>query len=248
MLNVVRTPLSTKKETIASYKEMGFDVVGDKLIIPKKARTLHFIDKKGFLNVRARVGEGFITRVILPIKYVNLAQWIDDASRAKELERLKSPKERWGFSFFGNNSHITFSNIAEMLERFRYYLSVDTAIEKGNASEMGELFRNLEIVRIQRPIDDYWEANTGTKGGGDARVERGITEARFKRDYFRGGSRQKRARDRMKLHKPEKHARLLELEAAKKRAYRATIKEQPLRYKNYLRKERLRWKKRHLKR
>lgn len=246
VLPIVRTPVGSKSAAKKSYIEAGHMVIGDKLIIPKKPRTIAYIDKKGFVTTRSKHGEGFITRVMLPIPYIDLAQWIEDASKLKLLEKLKASNERWGFSFFGNNSHFTFSNLKEMLERFRYYLSVDKAIEDDNASEMGDLFRNLEIVRIQRPTEDYWEANKGTKGGGDARVERQQqTNAEYKRDLRRGGSRKQVQRQRMKRRNPKRYQSFLKIDAARKRYYRARLKGKAK--KIYLAKERARWKRRNSK-
>ena len=232
ILPIVRTPVATKAQAKKAFIQAGHLVEGDSLIIPKKPRTISFVDKRGFVTTRAKSGKGFITRVILPIPYIDLAQWIENAERMKGLDRLKSNDEAWGFSFFGGNSHKTFSTIADMLEQFRYYLSVDAAIEKGNASEMRELFRNLELVRIRRPVEDFWEANKGTKGGGNAR---------FMRDLKRGGTKFQLSRRRKKEHRPKQFAIDLARDAARKRKWRASLKGKER--KKYLTKER----KRHVK-
>lgn len=112
------------------YREAGFEVIRNRVIVPKEKEEIASI-KKGLPLIRKVGGSGErlykIERVILPFKPSNIDEFIREVERDPDAyEELKRPQDVWAFKLFGHNSLATFEDLRLLLEYLRHYMVFDT--------------------------------------------------------------------------------------------------------------------------
>lgn len=142
---------------LKEYKEMGkpFRVVRPGGDLPPRVVVPHFAGERVVVtHGRAKViNPAGIERTILPVKYHNLEQYLTGVGKQKI--KLK-PGERLAFRFFDNQSIKTFKSPSALVDYLQHYESVFDAIEENDAEAMGEIYQNLEIIKIDQPTAGEW--------------------------------------------------------------------------------------------
>lgn len=138
--------VTVSRAEAGALKKVGYKVQGSKVMVPRGPTETVSI-QNGHIVVRDEA-TGF-ERVQLPVEYHNLTQFFRDLEKhTSEIQRMKRANERFGFRFFGSNSHQTFRRFEHLLEFLHTYDAVRRLLNKRNAREARDLYQNLEIVRI----------------------------------------------------------------------------------------------------
>jgi hypothetical protein len=211
------TAVKLTKSGINEYKELGkpFRTVKPsglpaRVVIPHTA-----VDKVIVTRGKARIiSPHGIERTILPVPYRNLEQYLSGVGKQKII--LK-PGERLAFRFFDNQSIQTFKSVKSLIDYLNHYESVFDAIEENNAEAQGEIYQNLEIIKIDQPTAQDWGTvrRGAGKGGGRSGGKRDYQERKrklkegpdYKREEYKRqqAERQREYRERLKGAELEKY-------------------------------------------
>lgn len=205
------------KDAAKDFKETGYVVVGDKIILPvERGVKIHTKDGKIFRAKKMKSGE--VRTVSLPVPYRNLRQFLENAKTDHSLEALLPPGSRWAFRMYGHNSFATYSHLDLMIEDLDRYESVGQAINEKDAKHMREIYKNLEIVQVNKVKN--WKPS----------VDKEKRKTRKKRTTPYGRA----YRSRLRVRQPKRYETILfkEREAARKK-YNA-LKRDKKRYREYL--------------
>lgn len=208
------------KSEARKLRAAGQTVVNDKLILRAEPGTRRDY-KAGKIHTKPLEKEGF-ERIEFPVPYRNLAQWLRTARNDPALENLKRPGDRWAFRYFGNNSYDTYADLDAMLADLERYESTEEAIDDGDEEGMREVYRNVELFRVQRGKWPRHYKARARKRETAAKMKARRPKA-YKRTRERDRLRKQAARDKIKSN-PKKHAAFKAKDAARKRRERARKK------------------------
>jgi hypothetical protein len=184
------TAVKVPPKTLRQFKKLGYESSKGRLLIGH-AENEKAVFSRGEVKILNPHG---VERVQVPVAYHNLDQYFKDIKKnAKQINRLKTGKEFFGFRFFGHNSTIYSRDIELLIDELTKYRAVLGA--SGSRKKQLEIFKNLEIVRFTKIKE--WEQRT--------RQARQVTrqkQAKQKREY------------RKKMRKPQRDS---EREAHRKR-------------------------------
>ena len=139
---------TVSKSQASKLKATGQTVVGNKLVLRAEPGTTAEY-KKGLIHIKPIGDQGF-ERIVFPVPFKNLRQWLRDAKKDPSLQNLKLPGDRFAFRYFGNNSYDTFSDIDLLIEKLERYENTEESLEEGSEEAQREVYRNIEIVRVKR--------------------------------------------------------------------------------------------------
>lgn len=145
------------KSGIDQYKALGkpYDIASPKGL-PRRVIVPHEPGERvtvshGKVSIANPAG---VHRTVIPVKYHSLPQFFKDIK--KKPPTLKEG-EYFAFRFFGNRSHKVFRSMDALVNSLEHYESIFDSIDENDAEQMAELYQNLEIIRIESPVD--WKSN-----------------------------------------------------------------------------------------
>ncbi len=226
------TAVKLSDEDVNRYRRLGNEIaitrksgtskrksnIKDTRVIIPHAATEKVSVRKGNVVITHPKG---ISRAQLTIEY---DRYESDALRKylKRVMKSQVPNKRryLGFNFFGNKGSNYYTDIDSLIEDLERYQSVEQAINSGNARDMSEVVRNIEIVTFDSARDWKSAAPPKTKP----------PKANSKRAYRRRQARLalmpewKQAENRRKVAERQKKYRD-NLTAAEKEAYKKSARE-----------------------
>lgn len=233
-VDIKRTSIATKKETAAAFRQIGFEVKGDKAIItPEKGERI--TQAGGFVIRKKKLGNATVNFLTVPVKPHDLESFLEPIGQSPELKKILPANASWSFRFFGNKAAaITrFGNIRLLIEHLMQYQTIQTAMEKGRIKDQQEIIEAIEIFWLDR--SQAWE-DVAT----ESNPRKPLTQSQLKRRR----SRQKKYQERMKVRNPKRFQMRLEHDAMRKRKERAKLRRNKKAHEAYKAKERARWEKR----
>ena len=152
--------VAVSDKQIRQYRKAGFETFKDRVIIPHSAGESAKVLSKGQIKVqKIKKPETGMRRIILPIPYHDLAQWVQDGKAQGEmLNSLKGGRKVWAYKFKGNNSYATYHDLEHLFDE----LSVGTAsglnlmdkAEESTRKQQNEIYENIEIFAV--PSSAEW--------------------------------------------------------------------------------------------
>jgi hypothetical protein len=144
---------------VKQYRKAGFETFKNKVLIPHAAGERATVLKQGNIKVQKIVKpETGTRRIILPIPFHNLKQWIRDGkAQGDMLDSLKGGRKVWAYKFMDNNSYATYEHLELLFEE----LSVGTAsglnlMDKANTTtrkQQNEIYQNLALFAVPSQVD-----------------------------------------------------------------------------------------------
>lgn len=196
--------VKASKETRQAYKEAGYKTKGQKIIVEVAEGEIVTVSHGRIIRKRIEA-TGSFEHVEIPIKYQNLRQFLEDLR--EKGDTLKNDNELFAFRFFDNHSWATFASIQDLIDYLERYETVDEALRKDRKMAGREVYRNLELVRVNRKYKSKW---TNPPEGRKTTPR----NAEYQRRYA-----EKRAQRRQNMTPPEK-GRYNDAAAARMRKYR----------------------------
>jgi hypothetical protein len=138
------TALDLSRIADKTYKKLyEKSTVGGKqfVIVPHSADETVKLER-GKVVIKHPAG---IDRVQVPVEYHNLEQYLSDVGKEKI---TKEGKPFFAFRFYGGSSNV-FRSMDLLLDELRHYESLMGAVKRGDSNLQRDMFRNLEIVRVQ---------------------------------------------------------------------------------------------------
>lgn len=214
------------KKGLAEYKALGkpYEIAAPRglarrVIVPHEPGERVTVSH-GKVTIHGQPG---VTRTVLPVKYHNLEQYLNELAKSKQ---TLGKNEYFAFRFYGNRSHKIFRTMGALVNQLQHYESIFDAVEENNSEAMAELYQNLEIVKIDRPGE--WATVPPTS-----------------RPYRRGDSGTSYATRKRKLARAPEYKReeARTANAQRQKDYRARLKRNPAKLEAYRAKARTRAKK-----
>lgn len=134
-----------KKETRKAYQETGYQTKGKKVIIPL-AKNEKITVTHGKVVRTQKMPMGTYQHIDIPIKYVNLRQYLEDLRRS---DFKLSKDEQFAFRFFGGESISTFANIEVLINKLMRYETIEDGLD-ASRKEQKNIYQNLEIFRVNK--------------------------------------------------------------------------------------------------
>jgi hypothetical protein len=205
------TPLKVPPAKLKALRKVsGYETSQGRVLVPVSAGEKAVIER-GEVVIKSKAG---ITRVQLPIEFHNLPQYLKSIQRNKAtLNDMKSKGQYFGFRFFGNNSSQLFRDIGQMSEFIQSY---GTIINGKTKKRQNEIYRNLEIVTVERAAD--WTFPS---------------ERRSQRERIYRAEAVRRFRKRLKRKPAAVRNAYKDANAARVKKWRARLKKNPAAYKRY---------------
>jgi hypothetical protein len=214
------TAIRVKPAQLKALRKAGFETAKGRVIVPHSATETAKL-KTGQVAITSKTG---MERVVLPVEYHNLNQYVKDAkSNAVLIDRMKKNNEYFGIRLYGGQRANFYSNIQALLDDLAKYESIATP---GTRSDQSEIYKHLEIVKLNRRAAKHVEDIQGTKQkrkakGGKARKHRrgfksrnadeqrkyraGLTGAKLK--AYRAAAKKRAAKSRRKQKRAGKRKR-----------------------------------------
>lgn len=142
------TPVKLSPEKTKAYKRLGYqEIKGGKILVPHAA-TEKVRVKKGDIQIVDSVAG--IERLPIPVEYHNLEQYLQDLRENEdEIRAMRKGNRFFAFRFFGGHSQL-YDDIDLLLDDLEHYSSVMQSINNQDSRSMNEIYRNLEIVTVNR--------------------------------------------------------------------------------------------------
>lgn len=138
---------TVSKSDAKKYRASGFEVKGNKLILPERP-GVKIRNKKGKIVKVQKMGSGEIRSMILPVPFHTLPEFLEELREDESLGGLRPPGSRIAFRFFGNQSVATFQNLQQLADYLEQYQNIHEAINSGNVKEQQEIYQNIEFVTV----------------------------------------------------------------------------------------------------
>lgn len=145
--------VKVSKETKAAYKQAGYKTKGQKVVVEIAEGETVTVSHGRIIRKRIEAAGSF-EHVEIPIRYVNLRQFLEDLR--EKGDALKNDNELFAFRFYDNHSWATFHDIESLIEYIETYETVADALRKDRKAMGREVYRNLEIVRVNRKYSKKW--------------------------------------------------------------------------------------------
>lgn len=196
------TALRVTPEKLKAFKKAGFEIAGDRVIVPhsatEKARVI-----AGEVTIKNKSG---IERVQLPVEFHNLPQWLRDVRKdAARINQMKARNEYFGIRFYGGQRANFYSDIESLIDDLSRYEDIQ---KKTSRVKQTELYQNLEIIRITPAAA--------------LRIEKTTETRRSQATKKQNRERAKRFRAKLKR-KPSTLRRYQDKDAEAKKRYRASL-------------------------
>lgn len=226
------TALKAPKEVIARKKALGARTAHGRIIEPKLPNERVYINKQGTISHVIKTESGKVVRIQPNIE----PRYIEEYLQTIVEQEKKTKGKRYGFQYFGNNSHATFDNIELALLNLSYYSSLNKAINDPNPEVQQEYITNLVFFKFHPSLDFYKEvpyAESEERLAGYRARQRERKEkwrANMSDENRRKFLEREKERDREKWRKklesetPEQREKRLEQKRIKERERRAKIK------------------------
>lgn len=224
--------LKAPKEVIARKKALGARVSHGKVIEPKLPDEKVYINPKGVISHVITTESGKVIRIQPNIE----PRYIEEYLQTIAEQESKTKNKRYGFQYFGNNSHATFDSIELALLNLSYYSSLNNAIAKPNPEIQQEYITNLVFFKFERNVDFHAEVPYARS---EERLSEYRARQRIRKEKWRANMNdenrrifleREKERDREKWRKklatetPEQREKRLEQKRIKERERRAKIK------------------------
>lgn len=147
------TPVKVSPETAKEYKKIGYEQTrGGKILVPHAATEKVSVTRKGEIEITDSVTG--IKRLQLPVKYHDLEQWLHDLrENSDEIQAMRGKNRFFAFRYFGGHSRLfeDFDSLLDYLEEDGSgSLSLIQQVDTLDSRTMNEIYRNLEIVTVNR--------------------------------------------------------------------------------------------------
>jgi hypothetical protein len=214
---------------LRTLRSQGFETASGRVLVPKtKTEVAKFV--KGEIQIEAVSGQ---QRVILPVEYHNLPQYLRELRKnSKLIDRMKRNNEYFGIRYRGGQRANFYGSIELLVDALEQY----SFIEKlPKASVQSEIFANLEIMRISprgaTSIEREVETRKNPQSKLYARKHNKKTVAKLKRNPARYA----RYKDRRAQTEKERRDNM---SAREKTAYRAAARKRAKKSRNQAKQKR----------
>lgn len=140
------TPVKVSKSRQAYYKELGYTVKNNRVVVPH-LKNEKVYGSHGNFAVKVTGKFGSITRTDRGLRVKNIDQWREQL--IKEFKNLKS-NERLSFQIGGSFTDKTFATIETLLLFLMQYESYEQAEESENPDKEEQFIRAVVIYKIDR--------------------------------------------------------------------------------------------------
>lgn len=176
---------------VSEYRKAGYSTTkapdgSVKILVPKDATSTVKVTPKKEIEVKTKAG---VKSVKKAVPYRSLDQWLSEmASKADELDKMKSSDAFWGYKIEGHNSWRLYREIGDLIKDLRQGSISGTdwgkLVDTASAREQKETFQALEIIQV--PREDLWPAHRSKKRekAGGVRPVRRKDDATRKRDAY----------------------------------------------------------------
>jgi hypothetical protein len=138
------TAIRVKPGQLRALQKAGFETAKGRVIVPHSATETAKL-KAGKVSITSKTG---MERVVLPVEYHNLNQYVRDAKdNAVLIDRMKRNNEYFGIRLYGGQRANFYSNIDALLDDLAKYESIVTP---GTRIDQQEIYKHLEIVKLNR--------------------------------------------------------------------------------------------------
>jgi hypothetical protein len=200
--------VKVKPAQLKQYKKAGFETLKGRVIIPHAAGERATVTPQGSIKVEKSLKptKG-IRRVVLPIPFHNLDQFVRDGkAQGEALNALKGGNRYWGYKFYGNNSYATYTDLDLLFDE----LSIGTAsglnlmdkYQESDRKQQNEIYQNLAFFSV--PSQSEWPIRDFSKRSRSSAAARARYRKRIKgtlmgeRERIRNKERQQKFRDKLK--------------------------------------------------
>lgn len=145
-----RVSVKVDKVTAARYKASGFFVFNDRVVVSKDRRELASVDKYSGLIRLQRIDKLLpFEKVVMPYGIGNMDQFLEEASKSPPDPKIwaakKNPTDYWAFTYYGNNSLVSYPDLGLLGEFLSQYRTADEP----------QTFQHLVLYRTN---PDFWTA------------------------------------------------------------------------------------------
>jgi len=154
-----QTSIKLDKATARRYKDNGFYVFGNRVVISKGQTEMVRRDSKSGLIVLSEIGRNLpFEKVVLPYGINTLDKFLAEAKKSPPdpqiWEAKRRPQDVWAFTYRGNNSLSTFPDLGLLAEHLfaLYNHYVDLRNQPDNPKE----FQHFILYRTTRK---FWESD-----------------------------------------------------------------------------------------
>lgn len=141
------TPVKLSVKETKALKDAGYETYKGKVIYPHAA-TEKVSVSGGHVKLKQPNG---VERITLPIKEEKLEKFFNEiVKKEKTIDKMKRSDAYFAFRFYGNDSRYVYRNISTLVDDLRNYKSVKAAKKSKNVAEMQDIYRNIEIVKVNR--------------------------------------------------------------------------------------------------
>lgn len=141
------TPVKVSPKETQALKDAGYETYKGKVIYPHAA-TEKVTVSGGHVKLRQPNG---VERITLPIKEEKLEKFFNEiVKKERAIDKMKRSDAYFAFRFYGNDSRYVYKNIGNLVDDLRNYKSVKAAKKSKDAEMMQDIYRNIEIVKVNR--------------------------------------------------------------------------------------------------
>src|SRR5277367_4910094 len=138
------TAIKVTPGQLKALRKAGFESAKGRVIVPHSATETAKL-RAGQVSIQNKSG---MERVVLPVEYHNLRQYVRDAkSNSDVINRMKKNNEYFGIRLYGGQRANFYSDIDTLLDDLDKYEAITTP---GTRSDQEEVYRHLEIVKLNR--------------------------------------------------------------------------------------------------
>jgi hypothetical protein len=192
---------------LKALRKAGYETTGDRVIVPHSAT-----EKAGFIKGEVTIkNKSGIQRVQIPVEYHNLNQYLADIKKnSREIDRMKADNEYFGVRFYGGQRANFYADIESLMDDLSRYEDLQ---KRNSRAKQSEIYQNLEIIKITPAAALRIESQLETR-------KKAMSKA-YNREH------RKRYWKSLKR-KPSTLRKIRNQDAARKRAYRASLTGKPL--------------------
>jgi hypothetical protein len=138
------TAVKVEPGQLRALRKAGFETAHGRVLVPHSAtETAKF--QGGKVAIKSKTG---MERVVLPIEYKNLNQYVQDAkANAVLIDRMKRDNEYFGIRLYGGQRANFYSSIESLIEDLEKYESIASP---GTRIDQQEIYKHLEILKLNK--------------------------------------------------------------------------------------------------
>jgi len=138
------TAVKVTPAQLRSLRKAGFETTHGRAIIPHSATETAKL-KRGQVAITSKTG---MERVVLPIEFHDLPQYLRDARANKDvINAMKKRNEYFGIRLHGGQRANFYGDIDSLLEDLSRY---EAFMAPGTKPQQQDLYRHLEILKLNR--------------------------------------------------------------------------------------------------